>query len=325
MKLPALPQYTISAAQFPVPNGLFLPCFCIACRPAKRRTRALLQPLSLFMPPRIGAPDSSNDTYRASTDGLLELMTTTICRAHGPKPGQPVTLRPIRGTASQMTRTTRVLAFLHRCLASPADIDNYRATAGQQPWLPVPEWNFEGHDAAAPEIARLRSWLAEHSIAEVFDLSGPYATQPWELPAFLAAERLCRAAPDAIEYPSGLPAPGHPGAKLAYQFAVLCSTLAALGHADPLVSTVARRVAFAPDPLDVWPWVPRWAPSFYGSRDRALRAGSVVPPMPQELRGWWNLNALSLRPRAFAPHEAALHLRRIAEFYVDQTGQSAYT
>jgi hypothetical protein len=271
----------------------------------------------MFLPPRIGAPDRTNKTYRAATDGLLELVTPTICRAHGPKPGEPVRLR--QGT-SDLVRVRRVLAFLCRCLVTSSDLLFYDMSVNTEKWLPVPNWNFENHDTDAPGIKRLRDWLWTLGIVEdLFNLSlspgSPdhplstlervtnYALMPWEMLAIDAATRF-----ETYDQT-------HPGIMHVMAFARLCASPDAYRHPDPLIPLVARRVAQNPDPLDVYPWVPRWAPANYGRFDRALRPGGRVPDAPPQLRRWWNLNAVTLRPGAFFPADAAQHLRLIEDYY----------
>jgi hypothetical protein len=265
-----------------------------------------LQPLALFMPPRIGAPDRTNSRYRAANDGLLELVVPTICRKHSPKRDAPLSFRP---GSTNTVRVRRVLAFLVRCFSEPTRVITYSLTADMGPWMPVPEWNFKDNALASPEITRLREWLGTLGIAErVFTFSGPYAQMPWEIPAVLAAERFETYKPEA-----------HAGVDAVMDFARRCASTNARDDKNSLVRLVARRVAHSPDPLDVYPWAPRWAPATQGMTDRSVRPGGKAPTMPRELRGWWNFNALVLHPRGFDPQQADHHLRLIEQNYTDVT------
>jgi len=85
---------------------------------------------------------------------------------------------------------------------------------------------------------------------------------------------------------------------LVSQWAALCAKDGAVDDPNETVRTIAKRVAFEPDPRDVWPWVPRWGPAQIGPEDTVnTRPGLVVP---RELRRWWNFNVTMLRPDAFA-------------------------
>lgn len=201
----------------------------------------------------------------ASVNALCELYVRRSSRRHAP--GK--TSRAVPGNREQ--RIDRILAFFWRCCVTPDTIADYLSRAPYQTFLPVPEWNFEGHHADMHFVRHIRAtvtpMLAAHS--DLYAIS----TSPFLLARDIV--NVLRLDADLVE---------------------LASTFH--GQAQHLL---VERVALCPDPTDVWPWVPRWAP--------AMRAGSdeLSPKLDREaktrirpeLRRWWNVNARKLRPRAF--------------------------
>jgi len=278
--------FLLKPTDFLVPYGLVYPCFCISCRPGKRRNHTLLQPLGDFMAPRIGAPITGRFS-KNSSDGLLELYTPLACRRHTGR--DTVTLRSI---PQREIRRRRVFAFLYRCMMQPEVADAYVAQADTQTWLAVPPWNFDAHDLDAPQIIALREALESRGFP--MPLDGFKINVPWMLPAAYAANKIGNFRP-------GINA----GIDWARDYADLCSADDAREHPHPAVRKVAIRVAFEPYPLDPWPWAPRWGPALLGRHDIVNSLEGHV--IPEALRRWWNFNGPMIRPGAFDPAGVAQH------------------
>jgi hypothetical protein len=278
------PSITLLPSDFIVPGGLLYPCFCPQCISKKHRTRTLLQPLNDFLAPRIGAQISWLQSGNSS-DGLLELGTTMPNRKHTGR--NTVTLR---SAPAIEVRRNRMLAFLWRCMMTPPQADDYITRSDTQLWLPVPPSNFEGHALADPLITAIRDRLSIAGFPKALD-DERLGFWPWSTPAAIAARILAGTTEEAF-----------PGTKYARDFADRCSADDAREDEHPTVRKVAVRVAFQPDPRDVWPWVPRWGPATKLPSEN----GQTPPchPIDEPLRRWWNFNGPLLRPDAFAADPA---------------------
>jgi hypothetical protein len=303
------PSILLNPSDFNVPANCFYPCFCPSCRPRVRRTRALLQPLEVFLTPRIGAP-VANATNRNSSDGLLELYTPLLCRKHS---GGRDTVK-LYAEPSFLIRRRRVLAFLYRCMTTPQDIEDYIRLMPSRTWLPVPLDNFVGHALDAPLIRNIRKALTDAGMMLDVPLFGNRLNAPLITSAAFVADKLDDLA--NLITPSA-------AVLLVKLWADLCAKDGAVDDPNETIRTIAKRVAFAPDPRDVWPWVPRWGPAQIGPEDTVnTRPGLVVP---RELRRWWNFNGPTLRPDVFAndPNALARHREAVAQLYMMPTSTAS--
>ena len=214
---------------------------------------------------------------------------------------------------SFIIRRRRVLAFLYRCMATPQDVAAYIDNSDTQPWLPVPPDNFVGHDLDASLIVAIRKALDQAGMKIDVPLFGLASHQPWIATAAFVADKL-----DALSRnPQASAAIG-----LTRHWASLCAEDGAMDNPNETIATIAKRVAFEPDPRDVFPWVPRWGPAKMGPEDTVnSRPGLIVY---SDLRRWWNFNAPQLRPAMFGhgSHWAVRHREAMDRLYMMPTSTS---
>jgi hypothetical protein len=199
-------------------------------------------------------------------------------------------------------------------MATPQDIERYVVDVPRQVWVPVPPDNFVGHDLDAHLIRNIRKALTKAKMMLDVPLFGNRYHAPWITPAAFVADKL----DGLFRNPNASAANG-----LVRHWASLCAAAGAADDPNETVATIAKRVAFAPDPRDVWPWVPRWGPAKMGPEDTVnSRPGLRVDA---DLRRWWNFNAPLLRPNAFDPASRARHEALREQLYMMPTSTGANT
>lgn len=284
------------ALSCPIPSDTFHPCYCPLCKPrAATNMKALTHPLSEFMPVRISAP-RMGESARTS-DRMLELMVP-LMRRKCLRQDRSHPLLMSNSVPDLATRYNRAYAFLYRCLMTPNDIPAPAA------YMAKPQDAFDRHDMDDPGIARVRAAL----------LAPPDGSQP--LVVVPGSEPWAISALDAVGVVVSLC--GNPPVA-----SLLAEALAAEGAwkdkrtvANPFPPAFIRRAITHVDPFDVWPWAPGWLPATFTPEPTLLskntRSDYHFHILDPRLHGWWNLNAIRLRPDLFSAGDRLQHDELVA-------------